>query len=119
MDDTAGTLKMAPASATGSGIHIPASAIHCRCGAWWTGFNSGHCTACHRTFTGLSAFDAHRTGSHAAGTRHCLDPETLRTEAGEPVLVPANKPWPGWSLPGTWEGPELMRSEPTYDNQEW
>jgi hypothetical protein len=25
---------------------------------------------------------------------------------GEPALVPADKPWPGWSLPGSWHGPE-------------
>lgn len=34
----------------------------CRCGVTWSGFNRSHCGAggCHRTFTGTTAFDAHR-----------------------------------------------------------
>lgn len=84
----------------------PASAIHCRCGAWWTGLTAGHCTGCHRSFTSIAAFDRHRSGSHAADTRQCLDPATVLTEKGEPALVPANKPWIGWSLPGSWDGPD-------------
>ena len=60
-----------------------------------------------RTFTGVSAFEMHRCGSHAGGTRHCLDPATVRSEKTcEPVLVPADKPWAGWSRPGAWRGPE-------------
>ena len=74
-------------------------AVGCgRCDNWWTGLTSCHCGACHRTFTGLRAFDMHRAGSHAKGTRHCVDPAAVG-------LVPANKPWPGWSLAGTWRGP--------------
>lgn len=74
-------------------------AIYCpRCPNWWTGTRSGHCTACHRSFTSIAAFDKHRSGSHAHGKRHCVDPET----AG---LVPADREWLGWSLPGTWTGP--------------
>jgi hypothetical protein len=85
----------------------PRNAITCpRCDAWWTGLTAGHCTGCHRSFTGIAAFDRHRSGSHAADTRHCLDPATVLNEKGEPALVPANKPWTGWSLPGTWEGPD-------------
>jgi hypothetical protein len=45
------------------------------------------------TFTSLSAFDAHRTGSHANGTRTCLPP----TKAG---LVQANRPYPCWGAEG-------------------
>lgn len=41
-----------------------------------------HCTACHRTFTGPSAFDAHQTLT-AAGTV-CHDPATLTREDGTP-----------------------------------
>lgn len=104
--DTGQAPPIAPSGLHEAAIAIPLAAIHCKCGAWWTGFNSGHCTACHQTFTGISAFDRHRTGSHAAGNRTCLDPATLLTEAGEPALVAANKPWPGWSMPGTWEGPD-------------
>ena len=77
----------------------PSGAITCaRCDNWWTGLQSCHCGACHRTFTGVYAFDMHRAGSHAKGTRHCVDPATVG-------LVPADKPWPGWSRPGTWRGP--------------
>ncbi len=78
------------------------------CGGRWTGLTACHCSGknCHRTFTSLSAFDLHRSGSHARGTRHCLDPATVLSQTGERLLVPANKPWPGWSGPGSWEGPE-------------
>ena len=30
-----------------------------RCDNWWTGLQSCHCGACHRTFTGVYAFDMH------------------------------------------------------------
>lgn len=69
-----------------------------RCESRWTGLNAAHCAACHETFTSVSAFDQHRTGSHAKGTRHCLTP----TDVG---LVPADREWKGWSLPGSWSGP--------------
>jgi hypothetical protein len=78
----------------------PSTAIACaRCDNWWTGLTACHCSACHRTFTGIKAFDMHRAGSHARGTRHCVDPVSVG-------LVPAGKSWPGWSRPGTWRGPE-------------
>jgi hypothetical protein len=31
-----------------------------RCAQRWGGMNTAHCAACHRTFTGITAFDAHR-----------------------------------------------------------
>ena len=69
----------------------PSGAITCaRCDNWWTGLQSCHCGACHRTFTGVYAFDMHRAGTVWTAT------------VG---LVPADKPWPGWSRPGTWRGP--------------
>lgn len=34
----------------------------CQCGAYWGGSKTCHCARCHRTFTGLTAFDAHRPG---------------------------------------------------------
>jgi hypothetical protein len=64
-----------------------------RCNARWGGLNTSHCSGCHETFTSLSAFDAHRTGSHANGTRTCLPP----TKAG---LVQANRPYPCWGTEG-------------------
>lgn len=44
------------------------------CGAGWTGITRCHCGQCHRLFSGITAFDAHRK---AAGGK-CLDPETLK-----------------------------------------
>lgn len=42
-----------------------------KCQKRWGGMNTAHCSACHRTFTGITAFDAHRKG----GT--CSDPTTI------------------------------------------
>ena len=47
------------------------------CGARWAGLNTNHCTSCHNTFTGIAAFDKHRTGKHDNDTRHCLNPATV------------------------------------------
>jgi len=49
-----------------------------RCPNRWGGVNTSHCGGCHETFTGLSAFEAHRQGDHGNDTRHCVSP----TEAG-------------------------------------
>ena len=94
--------------ATVNGNRPSGGAIICNgCRNWWTGLGAAHCSSCHQTFTGVGAFEMHRSGSHAGGARHCLDPATVRSEkTGEPLLVPADKPWAGWSRPGTWRGPE-------------
>ena len=63
-----------------------------RCTNRWGGLNTAHCAACHETFTGLTAFDAHRTGSHAKSTRHCANP----TDVG---LVNAGRAYPCWGFP--------------------
>lgn len=34
----------------------------CRCGARWSGNNTCHAACCHRTFSGVEAFDHHRRG---------------------------------------------------------
>ena len=34
-----------------------------RCRKQWGGMNTCHCGGCHFTFTGITAFDAHRRGS--------------------------------------------------------
>lgn len=65
-----------------------------KCDGGWTGFNTAHCTGCHSTFTGITAFDKHRTGSHAKSTRSCLDPDTVG-------LVDAGRAYPCWGLPWT------------------
>lgn len=37
-----------------------------RCDNRWGGMNTAHCAACHLTFTGITAFDAHRRGGVCA-----------------------------------------------------
>jgi hypothetical protein len=49
----------------------------CRCGTRWTGLNICHCaaTGCHRTFTGITAFDKHRGGTkRGEKAGECSDP---------------------------------------------
>lgn len=70
------------------------------CEKRWTGLKSAHCVGCHLTFTSVSGFDTHRRDYK------CLNPAIILTRNGEPAFVPADKPWPGWSLPGTWDGPQ-------------
>jgi hypothetical protein len=69
-----------------------------RCPARWNGYNTGHCSACHETFTGITAFDKHRDGSHVKG-RYCVSPQSVG-------LVPAGRAYPCWALPGTYEREE-------------
>jgi len=80
--------KVAQISTMKAGMHACG-----RCPNIWGGLNTSHCGACHRSFTGLSAFDKHRDGSHSAGTRRCVDPETVG-------LVNAGRDYPCWGLPG-------------------
>ncbi len=37
------------------------------CKNWWTGLTAAHCSGCHRTLTGVYAFDMHRAET---GTDH-------------------------------------------------
>jgi hypothetical protein len=57
------------------------SAATCRCGARWhqAGNRTGHCAACHRTFSGITTFDAHQR--MADGRSICLDPSDLTIKA--------------------------------------
>ena len=63
------------------------------CDARWSGLKTAHCTGCHDTFTVVSAFDKHRSGSHANDTRHCVNPETVG-------LVDAGRAYQCWGFPG-------------------
>lgn len=73
----------------------PTGAIfHAKCGKWWTGTLTSHCSGCCETFSGLAAFDAHRTGSHAKGDRHCQPPEN----AG--LTLDENRRYRCWKKPG-------------------
>jgi hypothetical protein len=73
--------------------HINGYGVCGRCGAEWTGYNTCHCAGCHRTFTGITAFDQHRSGSHAWGQRHCLDPATVG------LVAVTKRYWSGWGSP--------------------
>jgi len=77
------------------------------CHQRWGGYNTAHCCGCHETFTGITAFDAHRTGSHTEtgesivdkgrteprGPRRCITPESVG-------LVDAGRAYPCWGFPG-------------------
>ena len=72
----------------------PHATFHAKCGQWWTGTLTSHCSGCCETFSGLAAFDAHRTGSHAKGDRHCQPPEN----AG--LTLDENRRYRCWKQPG-------------------
>lgn len=64
---------------------------HAACGKKWTGLNTSHCGRCHETFTGISAFSAHRVGD-GNGDWHCSDPKDVG-------LVDAGRKYPCWREP--------------------
>jgi hypothetical protein len=68
----------------------PKNAIrHGECQRWWTGSERSHASCCHRTFSSLSAFDAHRKGGR------CNNPEDVG-------LIARPKPYGdlwGWPAP--------------------
>ena len=67
-----------------------------RCDARWTGQGTCHCAGCHRTFTGVTAFDTHRKNFA------CVDPATIPTLAQVTRLH-----WSGWGWAGDdtrWDG---------------
>lgn len=44
-----------------------ASPLTCgRCPSTWSGLSRAHCSACHLTFTGITAFDRHRSDGGCA-----------------------------------------------------
>lgn len=56
---------------------------HPSCGKTYPSNNTaGHCAACHETFIGLSAFDAHRIGEHGNNRRCEIQPYETPTETG-------------------------------------
>lgn len=62
----------------------------------WTGDGRAHCGGCHRTFSGVTTFDQHRSQTGERGT--CLDPETVVGKAGDRLLFDRG---------GIWSGPEM------------
>lgn len=75
-------------------VDRPRNVVECaRCDKWWAGTGPHHCGKCHRTFTSLSAFDKHRDGNHANGTRHCVEPQKVGLEL-------TARAYPCWGWPG-------------------
>lgn len=81
--------------AAGNGIPVPPWGCT-RCDSRWNGLKTAHCAACCQTFTTVSTFDKHRSGSHPNSTRHCVPP----ADAG---LTDAGRAYPCWAQTGTYE----------------
>lgn len=61
-----------------------------RCKSKWTGAVRSHCGGCHRTFAGITAFDAHQQNTEPGIT--CADP-------AERGMIAVEKSWGiMWSL---------------------
>jgi hypothetical protein len=54
------------------------------CASTWSGLSVCHCSICHRTFTGLSAFDKHRLRGQ------CCNP------ADRGLVRIVRQAWAGW-----------------------
>jgi hypothetical protein len=63
------------------------------CEATWTGDGRAHCAGCHRTFSGVTTFDQHRSQAGEHGT--CLDPETVVGKTGDRLLIDRGDIWSG------------------------
>lgn len=63
------------------------------CTETWTALGACHCATCHRTFSGLGLFDAHRSPRGEHGT--CLDPAKIRDKNGQPKMFFRNAMWRG------------------------
>lgn len=92
-DDIAAAVKVAQNPTAAAGITVCA-----KYKAQWSGYKTGHCAACHQTFTVVSAFDLHRVGSHSKGERHCAEPAAVG-------LVDSGRAYPCWGHPGHAEVP--------------
>lgn len=93
-----------------------------RCGRRSTSLSQTHCTTCCETFSGVNAFDLHRTllpksrGGDGVD-RECTPPGSLRRKDGLPVLFADPTVFgPVWrrfdvrdKLPANWAGPSALR----------
>lgn len=68
-------LFVAPRADVPTGIGKPdrrdTTRITCACGATWTGPSRAHCSGCHDTFSGVTAFETHRN------RKGCVDPVSV------------------------------------------
>lgn len=63
-----------------------------RCGKTYRANDQdGHCTRCHRTWSGEGAFTAHQH-LDSDGVLHCDDPETSRFQSGVLKFGPRDRP---------------------------
>jgi hypothetical protein len=82
--------------------------IH-RCGSCprlWTGYAEAHCSACHRHFGSVKAFDSHRGGDA------CHNPNRLRDQQGNHKLVEQHR---SSGLVWVFPGPEQCLDESESD----
>jgi hypothetical protein len=86
---------------------IPKNAIvHGECGSWWTGAERAHCSGCHLTLSGMTAFVRHRRGLR------CNPP----AEIG---LVPREKPYGVlWGMPAPENGFNFAFADRNDDTEE-
>ncbi|PPF56068.1 hypothetical protein C5B94_03875 [Clavibacter michiganensis] len=72
---------------------------HAACGKSWRqrGNRTGHCAACHETFEGITAFDAHQA-QQPDGSVKCRDPRDTSVNGHTLRLVD-----------GTWRGPAMPK----------
>ncbi len=58
----------------------------CRtCRRRWNGLAECHCSVCHRHFSAIGPFDAHRSEDR------CLDPATATRSDGQPMFEPRER----------------------------
>ena len=51
--------------------------VHPPCGKTVRGYRAEHCAACCETFSGTTAGDRHRKGTHHPAARVCVDPASV------------------------------------------
>lgn len=74
------------------------------CDARWKSVTAAHCGNCHRTFSSVSLFDAHRSTAGEHGK--CLDPAKLRDGKGNRTHY-----WREGHSGLMWRGPELTEEQ--------
>jgi hypothetical protein len=69
----------------------------------WYGYLTCHCSACHRTFTGIHSFDKHRMNGK------CVHPEHVLDKHGQRMLALTNRRYPCWGAAG--EKPNFWKED--------
>lgn len=84
---------------------------HAACGKQWSGKQTAHCGGCHRTFSGLGTFMAHRVTPEGGeqGEHVCVDPATVGL-----VLVESRK-YECWGTPSDPNAPKWWMKDTVTD----